>query len=301
MRRLQAGALTLHLLAGILLSASPASRSRCAVGIDHVPVAVHDLDRAAEICTRLGFVIKPGRFHANGIRNEHVKFEDGAGIEFITAKQAVDAQSGAYVQLLSKSEGPAFLSFHTPDLQLLHAGFRRAGFPYSEEDGVLTLKDPGLPFVFFFEGDNRSPTDRPEHFRHPNSAYATAGVWIADGEDSRLVPLLKSIGGAVVKKNVFVPAQRTTTVVEVQNGDVVLLPRSSQTIPGRPIAGLVFLTRDLSAARHCLDSSHIAVAGHVEAAGYESIFVGPQQAFGMWIEFRQLRSSSNAGVPKFRP
>jgi len=289
MRLLRAGAITLRLLGGILASASPASLSRCAVGIDHLPVAVSDLDRAAEICTRLGFAIKPGRFHANGVRNKHVKFEDGAGIELITAKQAVDALSAMYVRLLSQNEGPAFLSFHTSDIGLLHAGFRRAGFSYSEDDGALTLRDPRLHFVFFFEGDNRSPTDRAEHFLHLNSAYATAGVWIADGEDSQLVPLLKSIGGVVVKKKVFVPTQRTTTVVQVQNGDVVFLPRSSQTIPGRPIVGLVFLTRNLDALRHCLDASHIAPATHVEAADHESVIVDPQQAFGMWLEFRQLR------------
>jgi hypothetical protein len=197
---LGAGAFTLLLLVGILAGAHTAGRSSCAVGIDHLPVAVRDLDRAAEICARLGFVVKPGRFHADGIRNEHVKFEDGGGIELITADRAVDALSATYVRLLSQSEGPAFLSFHTPAIQSVRSGFRRAGFSYSEEGGALTFRDPRLQFVFFFAGDNRSPTDRPEHLLHANTAYATGGVWIADGEDSRLIPVLRSVGGVVVRK-----------------------------------------------------------------------------------------------------
>ena len=33
---------------------------------------------------RLGFSLKPGRFHAHGLRNNHIKFEDGSGLELIS-------------------------------------------------------------------------------------------------------------------------------------------------------------------------------------------------------------------------
>jgi catechol 2,3-dioxygenase-like lactoylglutathione lyase family enzyme len=286
-------AIALHFVLGIPLAVNAASRPGCAVGIDHMPVAVSDLDRAAETYRRLGFAIKPGRFHADGIQNRHVKFEDGGGIELITAQRAVDAQSENYLKLLSQGEGPAFLSFHTPDLRALTAAFRRAGFPSSDDDGALTVSDPRLQFVFFFEGNNRSPTDRPEHFRHANSAYATAGVWIADGEDSPLVAALKSVGCDAVTENVFAPGNRTATVVRVQNGDVVFLPKSSQTILGRPLVGAVFLTRDLAALRRCLDAAHIPSTVNIEAADHRSIVVGPQQTLGMWLEFRQLQGATH--------
>ncbi len=259
-----------------------------------MPLAVRDLARAAEIYRGLGFSIKPGRPHADGIRNEHVKFEDGGGIELITAQRAADALSANYVQLLAHGEGPAFLSFHTHDLQILETAFRRARSAYSVDDGTLTFRDPNLQFVFFFEGNNRSPTDRPEHFQHANSAYATAGVWIAGvwiagGEDSPLIPLLKSAGGEVSIRKVFAPTQRSAKIVEVQNGDVVFLPESSQIVPGRPIVGLVFLTRDLAALQRCLDAAHIPAAAHVEAPHHRSVIVGPWQTLGLWLEFRQLR------------
>ncbi len=271
------------------MHARAAGGNRCAVGIDHLPVAVSDLDRAAEIYRRLGFSIKPGRLHADGIRNQHVKFEDGGGIELITAQRATDALSANYVQLLAQGEGPAFLSFHTLNLPALETAFRRARFSYREDDRTLTFRDPALQFVFFFEGSNRSPTDRPEHFQHANSAYATAGVWIADDEDSPLAPLLKSAGGEVITKKVFAPTERSAKIVQVQNGEVVCLPKSSQIIPGRPIVGVVFLTRDLAALERCLNAAHIPSAAHVEAARHRSVMIGPQQTLGLWLEFRELR------------
>lgn len=289
MRTLRAQSITLYFVLGIIVRPSAAGGTSCAVGIDHLPVAVSDLDRAAEIYKRLGFAIKPGRFHADGISNKHVKFEDGGGIELITAQRTADALSANYVQLLAQSEGPAFLSFHTLDLQVLETAFRQARFAYNEDDRTLTFRDPTLQFVFFFEGNNRSPTDRPEHFQHANSAYATAGVWIADGEDSPLLPLLKSAGCEVATKKVFALTERSAKIVQVQNGEVVFLPKSSQTIPGRPIVGIVFLTRDLAALQRCLNAAHIPSAAHVEAAHRRSVIIGPQQTLGLWLEFRELR------------
>ena len=288
MRTLRAQAIILCFL-GITVRASAPSVPRCVIGIDHLPVAVNDLDRAAEIYRRLGFSIKPGRSHATGIRNEHVKFEDGGGIELITAQRAADPLSATYVQLLAQGEGPAFLSFHTLHLPVLETAFRRARFAYSEDDRTLTFRDPALQFVFFFEGNNRSPTDRPEHFQHANSAYATAGVWIAGGDDSPLVPLLQSAGGELATKKVFAPTERSAKVVQVQNGEVVFLPKSSQIIPGRPIVGVVFLTRDLAALQRCLIAAHIPSAAHVEAAHHRSVIIAPQQTLGLWLEFRELR------------
>jgi hypothetical protein len=65
-------------------------------GLDHVPIAVNDLERAAAGYRRLGFALKPGRPHDNGIRNQHVKFRDGTELELITAPDARDALTRTY-------------------------------------------------------------------------------------------------------------------------------------------------------------------------------------------------------------
>jgi len=66
------------------------------VGIDHIPVVVADLERAQADFRAMGFAIKPGRPHADGIRNAHVKFRDGTEIELITAPAAVDSLTAEY-------------------------------------------------------------------------------------------------------------------------------------------------------------------------------------------------------------
>ena len=272
---------------GISLVASGAERSACIVGIDHMPLVVKDLDQSAQTYRRLGFAIKLGRFHQDGIRNQHIKFEDGGGIELITAQKGMDSLSSEYVRLLSQGEGPAFLSFHTQDLRRLKAKLRAGGYEYSDDNGLLTLSNPKLNSIFFFEGNNRSPTDRPEHFTHANTAIATIGVWVADGDDSPLIPLLAALGAEVSKTKVLAPTEAIATVARLQNGDVIFLPTSRRVLRGRSIVGAVFQVRDLAALQRSLATGKVAVTTQVETAGYRSVFIEPRETHGIWLEFRQ--------------
>jgi hypothetical protein len=62
-------------LIGVLAAApAPAGAAQppTMLGLDHIPVVVSDLERSGATFRRLGFALKPGRHHANGIRNTHV-------------------------------------------------------------------------------------------------------------------------------------------------------------------------------------------------------------------------------------
>jgi hypothetical protein len=84
----------------LVLSATTAAlRAQDAVvrGLDHIPLTLRDLEQSQAYFEALGFVLKPGRPHANGLRNAHAKFPDGTEIELITAVSASDALSSDYV------------------------------------------------------------------------------------------------------------------------------------------------------------------------------------------------------------
>jgi hypothetical protein len=86
-------------IAGVVVArpqGQPASGDQANRGLDHIPIAVADLERAAERYRALGFALKPGRPHENGIRNEHAKFTDGTELELITAPAARDELTSTY-------------------------------------------------------------------------------------------------------------------------------------------------------------------------------------------------------------
>ena len=87
------------------------------VTIDHLPLAVRDLDAAVEDLSILGFTIKQGRLHQNSIKNAHVKFADGSSLELITTTSPRDQLSQFYIQFISEGEGPAFIALEVKTLK----------------------------------------------------------------------------------------------------------------------------------------------------------------------------------------
>lgn len=271
-----------------LLTTTPARmsavQSPAAIGLDHIPVAVRDLDRASATYRALGFALKPGRPHTNGIRNAHLKFPDGAGIELLTAPKAADALSAHYVDLLDAGEGPAFVAFHARDTERLHTALRDGGYAFRQEGETTLLQAPEFAFLFFVR-DNRSPSDRPEHFAHPNRATALNAVWVATEHGDALAQLLVQLGGRQQRRQVLAPDRSEATVVTLAAGEVVILPEQHQVVPRRPVIGASFLVPDLTRVRQILVPAQIEPWAGTGTG--ERVVVGPTVAHGIWLEFRR--------------
>lgn len=226
--------LALCLAAGLPCGAQPLVR------LDHIPTAVRDLDAAVADFRALGFAIKPGRPHANGLRNAHIKFANGAGLELITATEARDPLSARYVDLLREGEGPAYLTLHAPDPARAAAALQAAGIPHRYDANGLELSDPRLSSWIFFAGDNRSPTDRPEHFAHANGAFATREVWVAIDDATPLVRLLTALGAGSREEMRGQPLNAKARVLDLADGGrIVLMPGRHQIVAGHPLIGVV--------------------------------------------------------------
>jgi hypothetical protein len=261
----------------------PPTHAAVRLGLDHIPVAVRDLDAAQATYRALGFALKPGRPHENGIRNAHVKFPNGAGLELLTAPAAVDPLSAQYVDMLRAGEGPAFLAFHARDPEPLRQALRGGGYAFRDTNGLIALETPGLGFLFWIQ-DNRSPTDRPEHFAHANGATGLAAVWIATPDGAALAELLVRLGGRETHRRAFAPDAADATVVTLDEGEVVILPASRQLLPGRPIVGASFQVSDPGATHALLAKA--GVPTWTGAGGADRIVVAPAHAHGLWLEFR---------------
>jgi hypothetical protein len=232
-------------------------------GLDHIPIAVNDLDRASTDYRALGFALKPGRPHDNGITNQHVKFRDGTELELITAPDARDALTATYRKHLSAGEGPAFLALFAPGV----------------DAAALGLDADPLKYIFM-SGRNQSPTDRPEHFAHANTAESLIGVWLAGDDLSPERRLLEKIGARIQSEDVRVPEAISAQVAHLAEGEVVLLPGARQLVPGRRIIGATVRVRDLAAARRVLADRGRTIGS--------SIFLPPDVTHGLWLELREI-------------
>ena len=183
------------LVLGTVACAALAHAPRPAVtGLDHVPIAVGDLARAADDYRALGFTLKPGRPHDDGIENQHVKFSDGTELELITAPEARDALTTTYRRHLEHGDGPAFLALFAPDLGLADARLNALKTGHARSGGAIDFAgEPALGYLFL-GGRNKSPTDLPQHFAHANTAESLIRVWLAGDDLSRERRLLEGLG-----------------------------------------------------------------------------------------------------------
>jgi catechol 2,3-dioxygenase-like lactoylglutathione lyase family enzyme len=255
-------------------------------GLDHVPIAVADLEKAAERYRALGFALKPGRPHDIGIRNLHVMFPDGTELELITAPAARDALTATYRRHLAAGDGPAFLALYAPSPDTAAARLDAAGVRYRREGRSFDFGDDGPLRYVFLGARNASPTDRPEHFAHPNGAESLVSVWLAADD---LVPerrMLSAVGAALSDADVDAPRPVTATVARLPEGTVVLLPGAHQLVPGRRIVGATVRVRRLEDVKRALGAEWAGLRV-VERAGGSSVFLPPSMTHGVWLELRE--------------
>jgi catechol 2,3-dioxygenase-like lactoylglutathione lyase family enzyme len=256
-------------IAGGQAPSATATAAGGTIGLDHIPIAVANLEQAADRYKALGFALKPGRPHGNGIRNQHVKFTDGTELELITAPEARDALTNKYRRHIAAGDGPAFLALYAP--------------------GRTRPADNAVPDYIFFGPRNSSPTDRPEHFAHPNGAESLIAVWLAGDDLTGERQLLTGMGARMSDEDVRVPDALKTPVARLSAGAVVLLPGRRQLVPGRPIVGATLRVKSVAAAQAVIAAGPAGALTVVSGRGYSSIFLPPDQTHGLWLELRELR------------
>jgi hypothetical protein len=211
--------------------------------LDHVPIAVRDLPAAVAQFRSLGFTIKPGRPHENGIENASVKFADGSYVELITAHGGRDPLAKRYEDFLKTAEGATYV-FLRDSQGAFSNRVRRAGghrdaagpFAFTELPGAWSA--PHLQLIEYL-----SPADDPpEIYQHLNGARRLVVVWmlVEHGED----PIARELGAAKARVWEFAIDDRVTRSVGLADQTLLILtPRPSQD-PPRVLAPAILIEVD---------------------------------------------------------
>jgi hypothetical protein len=295
MRLMTAGVTATLVVSITLLSAAPERQRQqgqpcpaAPLGLDHVPVAVANLDAASARFRALGFALKPGRPHANGIRNAHIKFADGTEVELITAPVSRDDLTASYRRHLQVGDGPAFLALYAPSLAAAVRTLKERGFPV-DQDGTLAIFPPRHPLRYlFFGGRNRSPTDRPEHFAHANTARSLLAVWLAADDPATELRALAALGAVPCGRRPLPPLFSDARVVPLTGGALYLLPREARHVKGRPIVGMTVRVENLDAALKIVSKAGVGRPSVSSLGEGRSVFLAPPFVNGFWLELREI-------------
>jgi len=152
------------------------------LSLDHITIAVKDLESFQELFSNLGFTIKPGTQHDNSIQNSHIKFEDSTSIELLTATKKRDEISAWYVDRINNyPEGSGVYAALKVDsaktLDQIKRVFLKESILFREYDldysQIISFHN-SLPWhpVFFIHYE----TDNKEVIKYSNHANGVLGI-----------------------------------------------------------------------------------------------------------------------------
>jgi glyoxalase-like protein len=268
-------------LLALLSVAAACAQQPLVQGMNHTPIVVSKLEKAEADFRAMGFTIKPGRLHPDGIRNAHVKFADETELELITAPKSVNDLTSEYRRKLVSGEGPVYYGLYASDLAKVLANAHAAGLRLNSDDGLLTFPIGSPLHAVFFGRLEKVATDRSEYFMHRNTATPLSGFWVKDSVQLRDMFRVLNVPLAELPSCGAFPGR--TTQATLPKGTVYLV---SQPGPS-DVLGAQVKVRSISTAQATLRNA--GFEPQVFACDKASIWLPPSAAHGIWLQFTQSR------------
>jgi catechol 2,3-dioxygenase-like lactoylglutathione lyase family enzyme len=273
--------------------------------VDHVVIAVRDLEAAATFYERLGFQVGARNRHPWGTENRLIQFA-GSFIELITvAANADDIPShapgrfsfGAFVRdYLREQEGFAMMVLDSQDAASDAALFAREGLGQFEPlyferenrrpDGTQTR----VAFTLASAADARAPRSGflvcqqhfPENFwnplfqRHENGASGIMEIGMAAACPSIHQEFLSIFSGAPAERH-----ENGDLLIRLRNARLMLVTGSSDD-GDLHFNGFTIMVSDLAA-----QARRLVKMGLVVSWTNDCLSISPEAAFGLTIRFGQ--------------
>lgn len=289
-----------------------ASRSVPRRGIDHLVLAVRDLEAARDLYARLGFTLTPRAQHPFGTDNSLVQLQ-GCFLELLAVARPEEIlphgpdnfSFAAYNrEFLARRQGQSMLAFASADARADRDEFRakgirtyapldfsrRAKLPDGAEVTVgfslAFVNDPRLPDCAMFVCQQHAPEHfwKPDYQRHGNGAAGIEAVYLVAADPRALAGLFAALQGpaSVVEtsEGLDVATDRGTIWVLTPAAFAARFPGAR--IPDAPptpyFAGFRLALGGPGRAR-------AAIGGVELRLGDGSHWIDSAQAFGCLIEF----------------
>jgi hypothetical protein len=281
-------------------------------GLDHIVHAVRDLDAAADLYRRIGFMVGARNRHAWGTHNHLVQLP-GFFMELLAVAEPDKLTGEGFPalfgdfnrQFLARHEGLSFMMLESEDVPADTAQFRSAGFAHSD---ALTFERAGkapdgstvtVGFSLAFARDPRAPEigfavcrqHNPKLFwnpalqQHANGATGVAGaVLVAENPTDHHIFLTAFSGVRELH------AGSGLLTAPTARGDIRIMDRAAfqtrfgleppDTPSGARLAAVRFTVRERKVLHDALTASGIAFSGHMGQT-----VIAPAAAMGATLVF----------------
>jgi len=271
--------------------------------LDHVMIVVHDLDAAAKIYSDLGFVVRPGGRHPGGTQNSVVDLSGGVYLELI-APYDVNLPDGKFMaERLKQGEGAPYAGLQIASAESAARDLTAAGLRV-EGPMAGTILRPGETqaptrwwTVEFKDEVAARPVFLIQYIRpprpgasHPNSASILTALLVCVTDVEKAAAAYGNIGQAIDREIPMPEFGAAAKQIALKGGSILLLRATDSAGPtarrlkeqGEGILGVRIGVTDLGQARSSVGNKNVS-------ANEQSVLISPNNAAGIWLQFRSAR------------
>lgn len=212
-----------------------------ATGIDHIVIAVQDLEAAVADYTAAGFTVTPGGEHTNGeTHNALIAFADGTYFEIIAWKNPDAATDTVWLRRLQAGEGFADYALRTADLEVEIIRLREQGLdvPDATPGGRLRpdgqavewqtvrldpVGHPSLPFYCHSTNDITLRVPSGQAMVHANGVTGIGKVFIGVANLDQAAADYRIVAGIEFNETHAQPDANTWRQFRVGTYDLILI------------------------------------------------------------------------------
>lgn len=259
--------------------------------MDHVTIAVADLEAAAQRFQDLGFHVREGRLHEDGLQNRFIEFADGTELELMSLQgEPGSTLAEHYAMRIAEGDGAAFLALTGADPDQVLAALKRKGFPAGNLQGrawTYTVLPNGHRASAIYHIAYADGADMDDPGAHANTATGLTGVWLRGSRCEDLVPMLEAI--AAVTPDCESPVAGR---IDLGHQALSFLPALAGVPEERAITGVRIAVSDLDALLRILEHEAHSASRILEDDRGRWVIVPADSAHGVWLQFYQPRSAS---------
>ncbi len=250
---------------------------------DHILIGVKNLEKQTETFRKLGFSIKKGKQHKNGIKNNFIEFGDSSEIELIEVQQASDKLSEKYKKLIDKNIYGLQFALRVNNVKKLKDNFSKLNSDFTilsvnKDYSILSKNkmDKGLPVFFIqYNIDNNNTLTS-----HSNGSKGIYSIWLSTNDIKNTAQKLSDMGFKLIG-NYELPGIKGKAVEFTNSNFKIILIKSKKN----EITGITILVDNLELVKNNLKSGFDTDFIEYSANRGKSIFINKELTNSVWIEF----------------
>jgi Glyoxalase-like domain len=293
-------------------------------GLDHLVIAVSDLQQASSDFGRLGFDVRPGGRHPGGTENTTLRLANETYLELLGVHDPTTKHGKEVLEWLKKGDGGLGFALETSSIDgavdfLRDKGLETRGptagtitfekIPETPPSLWRTLKIiTPVPYlsdvVFLIEYNLAARADflsrypelaaRRAPAKHPNGAHRLASVWIGVDDLEKAAHSWKSIDLSVGPVVRLPRIQAVGRKVSAGSGSILLVRSETKDGPvsrllsrrgaAEGIMGVSLEARNSATAIEVLSSAGVSYEASPLDGHGSGLLVPPESARGIWVE-----------------